>query len=128
MRQGAILAALLVAAALADTATAPGLAFYLVLAAVLPGATVALSALGELVDARESPLPEALALWHALCTGLALLAVVACAAVRSPGVDLGTVPPLATSLVFCALGLLALGAVTQLATRPLYDVDTSRSL
>jgi hypothetical protein len=69
--------AIALAAAGADAAGEPRLSLYLVLAAVPATATVALTALGELLDARAAGPVEPVAALETLLFGVALLLLVA---------------------------------------------------
>ena len=76
--------AIALAAAAAEAAGEPGLAFNLVLAAVPVTAIGALAALGELLDKRAGNPVEPVAALEPLLFGVALLLLVAGAAARAP--------------------------------------------
>ena len=97
-------------AALADARALHEPAFYLLVAAVPATAVAALSALGDLLDGREGRLGRL----RVALSGLALVWVVLAAAVRSPSVDEGSVPPLAVSALVASLAVFGAQALAAL--------------
>jgi hypothetical protein len=110
MRRQVLPAGLVVAAALADAGALHEAAFYLLVAAVPVTAVGALSALGDLLDGSEGRLGRL----QVALSGLALVWVVLAAAVRSPSVDEGTVPPLAISALVASLAVFAVQGLAAL--------------
>ena len=116
MARRALPVLLVLAAALADTATQHGLAVYLLLAAIPAVSVTALSTFGDLLDEglarrRLSPLAIQTVLW-----ALALALIVAAAAARPIAFGDGEVTAfghsalVATLTVLCIESLVALGA------------------
>jgi hypothetical protein len=101
-------AALVLAAALADAAGSPQLAFYALLAAVPAGAACGLSIFGDLLEDRGQVL-------QALVWALVLTLVVVGAAARSPALLEGGVPALGASALTACLALLSLEGVLAAA-------------
>jgi hypothetical protein len=94
--------ALILGAATADAAGAHGLAFYLLLAAVVACAVAALGSLTAVLDR-----PNEVVTLQAILWGLCLLFVVVGCAARSPAVQAGEVPRPAVSALSAALVVLA---------------------
>ena len=109
--------AFLLAAIGADTAGVHGLAFYLLLAAVVVTAHAALEAYGRLVDLPGSAPELAAARVQAALGACALALVVVAAAVRAPFLGEGTVPAAGLSALVASLALLALQRAVRLAAR-----------
>lgn len=109
---------LVVAAIASDAAGAHGLAFYLLLAAVVLTAHAALDAYGRLVDLPgDSPAVAPLRLQTALCSCSLALVLVAAAA-RAPALADGSVPAVGLSALVASFALLSLsGALRLLAAR-----------
>ena len=109
-------AALVLAAALADAATSPQLAFYALLAAVPTAAACGLSVFGELLE-EDGRIAQAF-LW-----ALVLTLVVIGAATRSPALLEGGVPAVGATALTACLALLSLegvlAAVTEFRRRAL---------
>jgi hypothetical protein len=109
-------AALVLAAALADAAASPELAFYALLAAVPAAAACGLSVFGELLDDRGQ-------VTQGLVWALVLTLVVAGAAARSPALLEGGVPVIGATALTACLALLSLegvlAAVAELRRRAL---------
>src|SRR5918995_3759358 len=98
MPQRVLWAAVLAAAALADAAREPRLAFYLVLAGIGLGAAVALRAVAQLVD-EEGVLLGA----RAVAAGATLALLLAAAAIRAPYTAEGVVPVASSTALLAAL-------------------------
>ena len=94
-------AALVLAAALADAAASPQLAFYALLAAVPAAAACGLSVFGELLE-EDGRIVQAL-LW-----ALVVTLVVIGAATRSPALLEGGVPTVGATALTACLALLSL--------------------
>jgi hypothetical protein len=104
---------LVVAAALADASSAPGLAFYALVTAVPLTALAALDAYGNVLDAEQ---PDTLARLQAALWALVLALVVVGAAARAPALGGDGVPGLGTSaLVGCLLVFLLQAVATGVA-------------
>lgn len=110
MRRQLLPAALVAAAALADARALHEPAFYLLVAAVPATAVASLSALGDLLDGAREKLGRV----RVGLSGLALVWVVVAAAVRSPSVEDGSVPPLAVSALVASLAVFAAQALAAL--------------
>ena len=129
----AVALALVLAAAAADAAGAHGLAFYVLVAAVPAAGAAGLAAFGRMLDHGDD---EVLVLQASLWGLMLFLLVVGCAA-RSHALDVGGVPPLASSTLVAALGIVCVKAVlatgAQLRGRPIrgrgrvYSSSTSAS-
>ena len=104
---------LLLAAIGADTLGAEGVAFYLLLAAVVVTAHAALEAYGRLVELPGSAPTLAAARLNAALGVPALALVLVAAAVHAHG----TVPPVGTSAAVASLALLGLQGVVRLVVR-----------
>jgi hypothetical protein len=104
--------ALVVAAGLADVASAPRLAFYSLVLAVPFAAAAALAAYGELVDADEAGRERRTERLQAACAGVALALLVVGTAARAPMVGEGVIPRLSTTaLLLCLLAMLVQSVV-----------------
>jgi hypothetical protein len=111
MARLALPALLLAAAAAADSAGAPVLAFYAVLVAIPVVAGTALASFGELLDGKARLERHAQGeIW-----ALLLVLLVFGASVRAPAVPEGVVPPAGVSTLFAGLVALALVAALDLA-------------
>jgi hypothetical protein len=97
-------AALVLVATIADTAAAPQLAFYALLAAVPTAAACGLSIFGELLE-EDGRIAQAF-VW-----ALVLTLVVVGAATRSPALLEGGVPVVGATALTACLGLLSLEGV-----------------
>jgi hypothetical protein len=98
------------AAAVADFASAPVLAFYALVLAVPPAAAAGLAAYGDLIDEDAGWLRACL--WPA-----ALELLVVGTAARAPALGEGTVPALATSALLACLALFLAQAVASALQR-----------
>lgn len=108
---------LLVSAIGADALDAHGLAFYLLLAAVVTTAHASLSSYGRLVELPGSA-PGVTAVRLQAALGLvALVLVVVAAAVRAPALADGVVPPVGLSALVGSLALLVCESGLRLAQR-----------
>jgi hypothetical protein len=94
-------AALVLAAALADAASSPQLAFYALLAAVPAAAACGLAVFGELLE-QDGRIAQA-CVW-----ALVLTLVVVGAATRSPALLAGGVPVVGATALMACLALLSL--------------------
>ena len=101
-------AGLVVTTAVADLASAPELAFYVLVAAVPAAAAAALSAYGDLVEGDDS---EAWAKAQALLAAAVLGLMVLGAAARSPALGEHAVPAVGRSALVCCLALLLIQVV-----------------
>lgn len=110
-------AALLVAALAADAAGSHGLAFYLLLGAIVVTAHAALEAYGVLVDLPGTANALAVARFRAALAVVALALAVVAAAVRAPALAGAAVPAVGLSAVVAALAVLTLKAVLRVAAR-----------
>lgn len=106
----------LLAAIVADAAAAHGVAFYLLLGAVVATAHAALTVYGKLVDLPGSAPQIAAARFQTILGACALALVVVAAAVRAPALG-ETVPAVGLSAIVASLALLGLQAVVRLAVR-----------
>ena len=107
----------LLAAAAADRLGAHGLAFYLLLAAVVVTAHAALEAYGRLVE-LPGRAPELAAARLQTALGFsALVLVVVAAAARAPVLGDGSVPALGLSALVASLALLATQGALRLLAR-----------
>jgi hypothetical protein len=106
---------LVVTAALADVASAAGIAFYALVLAIPFAAASALTAYGELIDADEDGRARRGEQLQAGCAAGALALLVVGAAARAPLVGEGAVPSLATSALVLCLAVLLLQAIAASA-------------
>src|SRR5688500_11130028 len=104
---------LLLAAIGADATGAEGIAFYLLLAAVVVTAHAALDAYGHLVELPGTAPTLAAARLNAALGVVALSLVIVAAAVHAHG----AVPPVGISAAVASLALLSLQGVVKLAVR-----------
>jgi len=110
-----VAALVLLGAVGADAAGAHGLAFYLLLAAVVVIAHGALDAYGKLVELPGSARGLGAARLQATLYAVALLLALVAAAVRGPLLGAGEVPALGLSAVAGALAVLVVQAGLRLA-------------
>ncbi len=99
--------ALVLLAVVTDAASAPHLAFYLLLAAVPAIVVAGLAALEELLESDALPTRRAMAVLHVVT----LLLVLVAAALRAPVRDQGAVPRAAASAVIACLVVFGVQAV-----------------
>jgi hypothetical protein len=109
----AVPAALLVAAAFADSSGSAHLAFYAFLALVPVAAVIALNAYGELVDGPADDVTSR-RLQALLWVGLLVLAV-AGAATRAPALAEGIVPRLGVTVLIAGLIVLCVEGIVEVA-------------
>lgn len=109
VRRSLLPAGLVLATALVDAVGAHGLAYYLLLAAVVATAIAALESFGTLVELSGSD-GLRLARWEAACLGCALALALVAAAVRSGS----SVPPVGTSALLACLAVFALQSLLVL--------------
>lgn len=118
MSSRAVALALVLAAALADTVGLHGAAFYALLAAVPTAALAGLSSFGRVLDGGE----DEVQILQALLWGALLVLVVVGCATRSHALGVPGVPPLGSSTLVAALGIVCIKAVlatgAQLRGRP----------
>jgi len=108
----AVPVALVVAAGLADVASAPSLAFYSLVLAVPFAAASALAAYGELVEADEARRERRTERVQSVSAGVALALLVIGTAARAPMVGAGVVPRLSTTaLLLCLVAMLVQSVV-----------------
>jgi hypothetical protein len=108
-----LLAVLVAAAPLADSAGAHALAFWVLVAAVPPAAVCALASFGAFLDDRN----DAVGALQAFLWGPAIVLLLAGAAARGPAVAAGDVPRLGVTAAAGCLGVLALKAAIFAGTR-----------
>jgi hypothetical protein len=108
--------ALLLGAALcADATGGHGLAFYLLLGAIVVTAHAALDAYGAIVDLPGAAPELAVARFRTALAVIALALAVTAAVVRAPALAHATVPAIGLSAVVAALALLLLQSALRLA-------------
>jgi hypothetical protein len=108
VRRSLLPAGLVLATAAADAAGAHGVAYYVLLAAVVATAIAALETFGNLVELTGAASGLRLARWEAVCSACGLVLALVSAAVRSGG----TVPPVGMSaLVGCLAAFTVQGLV-----------------
>lgn len=107
----------LIAAATVDRVGAHGLAFYLLLAAVVLTAHTALEAYGRLVELPGKDPRLGAARLQAVLGLFALVLVVVAAAVRAPVLGDGSVPTLGVSALVASLALVATQRGVRLLAR-----------
>ena len=110
-------AGLLVAALAADGLGGHGLAFYLLLGAIVVTAHAALDAYGSLVELPGKAGAVGVARFRVALAVVALALALVAAVVRAPVVAGETVPTLGLSAVIGALALLGLKGALRLAAR-----------
>ncbi len=111
MRRSLIPAGLVLVTALTDAAGAHGLAYYVLLAAVVATAIAALETFGNLVELAGSAAGVRLARWEATCSGFALTLALIASAVRSGG----SVPPVGTSALLACLAVCTMQGLLSLS-------------
>jgi hypothetical protein len=109
VRRSLLPAGLVLSTALVDAVGAHGLAYYVLLAAVVATAIAALESFGDLVEPSGSH-GLRLARWEAVCSACALALALVAAAVRSGS----SVPPVGTSALLACLAVFALQGVLVL--------------
>ncbi len=107
----------LLAAVAADRLGAHGLAFYVLLAAVVVTAHAALEAYGRLVKLSGKAPELGAARFQAALALSALVLVVVAAAVRAPALGDGSVPALGLTALVASLALLATQRAVRLLAR-----------
>ena len=108
-----LLAVLVAAVPLADSAGAHSLAFWLLVAAVPLAAVCALASFGAFLDGRD----PAVGAVQAFLWGPAIVLLLAAAAARGPAVAAGDVPRLGVTAASGCLAVLALKAAIFAGTR-----------
>jgi hypothetical protein len=104
--------ALILVAALADTAGAHSVSFYALVAAVPAAAAAALASFGSLLDTRDDTMAALQTLLWALCLALV---VMGCAA-RAPDLETSGLPTFAASTLHATLVVLAVKAALAAGT------------
>ena len=113
-----VMALVLVVSAIgADAAGAHALAFYLLLAAVVVTAHAALQSYGRLVELPGADRAFGAARLQTTLCACALALVLVATAVRAPGLEEGTVPPLGLSALVASFALLALHSAVRIVRR-----------
>jgi hypothetical protein len=106
---------LLVAALVADAVGGHGLAFYLLLGAIVVTAHAALDAYGILVDLAGSPPELPVARFRTALAVVALALAIVAAVVRAPALTEATVPAVGVSAAVAALALLVVQGALRVA-------------